>query len=91
MPDTQLLIELDGEAVSAEDLDRLLEVQVEESSEDADALTLAARVEPGIDGEWTSLLDPLGSSRSHGCVRVDDSNVRWLARVLPLGTPVRIF
>ncbi|MEA2218862.1 MAG: hypothetical protein QOJ35_1488 [Solirubrobacteraceae bacterium] len=37
-----------------------------------------------------SLLDPLGSARSHGCIRIDNRDVRWLARVLPLGTPVRI-
>jgi lipoprotein-anchoring transpeptidase ErfK/SrfK len=42
----------------------------------------------GRDG--ASLADPLGSSASHGCVRVNDTNIRWLARVLPLGTPVLI-
>jgi lipoprotein-anchoring transpeptidase ErfK/SrfK len=42
----------------------------------------------GRDG--TSLKDPLGSSASHGCVRVNDANVIWLARFVPLGTPVLI-
>jgi lipoprotein-anchoring transpeptidase ErfK/SrfK len=42
----------------------------------------------GRDG--TSLADPLGSSLSHGCVRVDDANIIWMARVIPLGTPVLI-
>jgi lipoprotein-anchoring transpeptidase ErfK/SrfK len=42
----------------------------------------------GRDG--TSLADPLGSSRSHGCIRVDDENIVWMARVVPLGTPVQI-
>lgn len=42
----------------------------------------------GRDG--TSLKDPLGSSASHGCVRIDDANVVWLAHVIPLGTPVLI-
>jgi lipoprotein-anchoring transpeptidase ErfK/SrfK len=42
----------------------------------------------GRDG--TSLADPLGSNRSHGCIRVDDSNIRWMARSVPLGTPVLI-
>jgi lipoprotein-anchoring transpeptidase ErfK/SrfK len=37
-----------------------------------------------------SLRDPLGSGRSHGCVRVANVDVRWLARKLPVGTPVRI-
>lgn len=37
-----------------------------------------------------SLLDPLGSARSHGCVRIPNDDVRWLARVVRLATPVRI-
>jgi lipoprotein-anchoring transpeptidase ErfK/SrfK len=37
-----------------------------------------------------SLLDPLGSARSHGCVRIDNRHVSWLARRLVAGTPVRI-
>ena len=38
----------------------------------------------------TSLADPLGTSRSHGCIRVEDPNIIWMARVVPLGTPVLI-
>jgi lipoprotein-anchoring transpeptidase ErfK/SrfK len=37
-----------------------------------------------------SLRDPLGSARSHGCVRVDNDDVRWMARKVPAGTPVRV-
>ena len=37
-----------------------------------------------------SLDDPLGTARSHGCVRVGNADVRWLARRIPRGTPVRI-
>jgi lipoprotein-anchoring transpeptidase ErfK/SrfK len=37
-----------------------------------------------------SLLDPLGSSRSHGCIRIGNGWVRAMARNLPLGTPVHI-
>ncbi|HTE64528.1 MAG TPA: L,D-transpeptidase [Solirubrobacteraceae bacterium] len=37
-----------------------------------------------------SLRDPLGSARSHGCVRVDNGNVRWMAARVPVGTPVRV-
>jgi hypothetical protein len=37
-----------------------------------------------------SLTDPLGTARSHGCVRIDNDRVRHLRRALPLGTPVRI-
>jgi lipoprotein-anchoring transpeptidase ErfK/SrfK len=36
----------------------------------------------------SSLTDPLGSARSHGCVRVDNAAVRRLARVLTPGVPV---
>ncbi len=37
-----------------------------------------------------SLRDPLGTARSHGCIRVDNADVRWLARRIAPGTPVRI-
>jgi lipoprotein-anchoring transpeptidase ErfK/SrfK len=37
-----------------------------------------------------SLRDPLGSARSHGCIRIDSGAVSWLARHVPPGTPVRI-
>jgi lipoprotein-anchoring transpeptidase ErfK/SrfK len=37
-----------------------------------------------------SLRDPLGSARSHGCIRVDNEDVNWMAGRLPAGTPVRV-
>jgi lipoprotein-anchoring transpeptidase ErfK/SrfK len=37
-----------------------------------------------------SLLDPLGTARSHGCVRGDNEHVAWMARELPVGAPVRV-
>lgn len=37
-----------------------------------------------------SLADPLGSARSHGCIRIDNGPVSWMARRLPPGTPVRV-
>ena len=37
-----------------------------------------------------SLQDPLGSARSHGCVRVNNDDINWMARHVPAGTPVRI-
>lgn len=37
-----------------------------------------------------SLQDPLGTARSHGCIRIDNRHVRWLAQVVPSGTPVSI-
>jgi lipoprotein-anchoring transpeptidase ErfK/SrfK len=38
----------------------------------------------------SSLLDPLGSAASRGCVRIDNAAVRHLARVLAPGVPVVI-
>ena len=37
-----------------------------------------------------SLADPLGTARSHGCVRITNAAVRFLARVLRPGVPVSI-
>ena len=37
-----------------------------------------------------SLLDPLGSARSHGCIRIDNAGIRVLASVAREGTPVLI-
>jgi lipoprotein-anchoring transpeptidase ErfK/SrfK len=42
----------------------------------------------GRDG--ASLADPLGSARSHGCIRVNNNHVSWMARKLRAGTPVRL-
>jgi lipoprotein-anchoring transpeptidase ErfK/SrfK len=40
----------------------------------------------GRDG--ASLRDPLGTARSHGCIRIDDAGIELLARVAVEGTPV---
>jgi hypothetical protein len=37
-----------------------------------------------------SLIDPLGSARSHGCVRLANQTIGWIATHVPVGTPVRI-
>ena len=37
-----------------------------------------------------SLLDPLGTAASHGCIRIDNDKVSWMAAAVPVGTPVRI-
>jgi lipoprotein-anchoring transpeptidase ErfK/SrfK len=37
-----------------------------------------------------SLQDPLGSARSHGCIRLDNGPVGWMAHHLSQGTPVQI-
>lgn len=34
--------------------------------------------------------DPLGSARSHGCIRLDNAPVTWIADRVPRGTPVEI-
>jgi lipoprotein-anchoring transpeptidase ErfK/SrfK len=35
------------------------------------------------------LADPLGSARSHGCVRLANEAIGWIATHVPVGTPVR--
>jgi lipoprotein-anchoring transpeptidase ErfK/SrfK len=37
-----------------------------------------------------SLADPLGSARSHGCIRIPNDGIRLLARVAREGTPVDV-
>lgn len=37
-----------------------------------------------------SLRDPLGTARSHGCVRIPSALVAWMARTLEPGVPVTI-
>ena len=32
----------------------------------------------------------LGTNASHGCIRISNAGITKLARILPLGTPVRI-
>ncbi|MBS1677349.1 MAG: L,D-transpeptidase [Actinobacteria bacterium] len=36
------------------------------------------------------LADPLGTPASHGCIRIANARVRWLARVAVNGTPVEV-
>jgi L,D-transpeptidase catalytic domain len=37
-----------------------------------------------------SLADPLGSARSHGCTRLANEAIDWIAAHVPVGTPVRV-
>lgn len=37
-----------------------------------------------------SLLDPLGFALSHGCIRIDNEPITWMAHHLQQGTPVQI-
>lgn len=70
MPDTTLLLEIDGDAVASDRLDRILSVQAEEATDRADAATVTALLEPGADGEWQSLLDPLTTPRTPLVVQI---------------------
>lgn len=38
----------------------------------------------------SSLLDPLGTARSHGCVRMGNAAITWIATRIPAGSPVLI-
>lgn len=45
----------------------------------------------GIHGRsGASLRDPLGSARSHGCIRIGNGPVSWVAAHVRAGTPVRL-
>ena len=35
-----------------------------------------------------SLRDPLGSASSHGCIRLSNSAINWIASIARPGTPV---
>jgi len=37
-----------------------------------------------------SLKDPLGSARSHGCIRINNGPVEWISARVPTGTPVYV-
>lgn len=70
MPDTRLLIEVDGTELSQEELEAVGQIVVEEALDEADAATLTASLEAQPDGEWTSLLDPLVEPRTSLVVQV---------------------
>ena len=50
---------------------------MEESAQEADAVTLSARIEPGSDGEWKSLLDPLVTPQTPLVVEVTRGDVSY--------------
>lgn len=37
-----------------------------------------------------SFADPLGTASSHGCLRIDNGPIAWMARQVPPGTPVQV-
>lgn len=36
------------------------------------------------------LRDPVGTAASNGCIRLRDGDIAWLAKRIPVGTPVRV-
>lgn len=64
MPDTTLELEIDGNQIDATGLAAIVDLQIEEAADVADALTLVAEVKPGGDGSWTSVLDALATPRT---------------------------
>src|SRR5215831_3424269 len=78
MPESRILIEIDSDAVSDDDFSsQIADIQVEEATLEADALTLVARVEAGEDGEWTSILDPLTTPRTKVAVQITRGDVLY--------------
>lgn len=77
MPDTRLLVEVDGTTVGDEDLLALAEVVVEESTDAGDAVHISAAVDAGDGGQWTSLLDPLVTPRTALVVGITNGDVSY--------------
>jgi len=78
MPESRVTVEIDGDAVSDDDFSsQISDIQVEEATLEADALTLVALVEAGEDGEWTSILDPLTTPRTKVAVQITRGDVLY--------------
>lgn len=75
MPST-LLVEIGGTELTTEDLVGV-EVTAEEATEEADAVTLVARLAATPEGEWTSVLDPLTTPRTPLVVQVTTADVTY--------------
>jgi lipoprotein-anchoring transpeptidase ErfK/SrfK len=56
----------------------------------SDALTTFAGGDAEIGIHGNNDASALGKSVSHGCIRMDNADIRMLTKVLPLGTPVQI-
>ncbi|MFI0445516.1 hypothetical protein [Actinomadura sp. 6N118] len=76
MPSTMLL-EVDGVEITAEDLAALVELQAEEATAEADAVTVTFRADASPDGEWPSLLDPLVTPRTPLVVQLTRGDVGY--------------
>ena len=77
MPDTRIIVELDGDQVSDDDLRALAEIQVEEAADAADAAALTAAVEAADDGSWTSLLDPLTTPETALAIEISHGDATY--------------
>ena len=77
MPESRLLVEVDGTTVGDDDLLALTEVTVEESMDASDAVHIAAAVDADASGQWTSLLDPLTTPRTPLVVGITNGDVSY--------------
>lgn len=64
MAETTVTIELDGVPLASGELERVVEIEVEEATDAGDAAALTAQLIPGQDGSWTSVLDALLTPRT---------------------------
>lgn len=77
MPDTRLLLEIDGTAVADDSITQLVEVVAEEATDTADAVSIVAAVDADASGQWTSLLDPLTAPRRPVTVGITRGDVAY--------------
>jgi phage protein D len=61
MADSSFKISVGGSALAATELGRIVEVQLEEAAQEADAAVLTAALDPDSGGEWRSPLDDLAT------------------------------
>jgi phage protein D len=77
VPDSSLALVIDGNQLSASDLSAVVEVVAEEAADMADALSVAVAIEPGTDGKWSSLLDPLVTPRTAVTAAITNGSVTY--------------
>ena len=87
MSRTTLTVEVDGEPVAAPFDAGILDVQVEEATDHADAATLLARLEADKTGRWRSVLDPLVTPKTPLAVQLErgSSSYRFEGKSVEVG------
>lgn len=70
MADSVFTIKVGGRALAPGDLDRIVELQLEEATQEADAAVLTARLDPDSSGDWRSPLDDLATPKTALVVEV---------------------